>query len=72
MKTRVCLKHLESYCLWKTSPDLFRPNFFDIFGDSKAFHTVFDLKLKQLSGKKVLNFALLGSWFSNFFGVVES
>ena len=70
MKTRVSLKYFVSYCLWKLAPDLFKLNFFDIFGNSKAFHT-FNLKLEQLSGKKVLKFPLLVNCFSDLFTEVE-
>ena len=45
MKTRVSLKYFVSYCFWKaflilTRPIPFQTYFFDIFGNSKAFHTV--------------------------------
>ena len=46
MKTRVGLKYFVSYYLrkpfflFKLTPDPFKPDFFDIFGNSKAFHTV--------------------------------
>ena len=49
----------------------FKLNFFDIFGNLKAFHS-FDLKnLEQLSGKKVLKWALLGNRYSELFTEVE-
>ena len=64
-----------SYCLWKLFLILTRPRpiqtyFFDIFGNSKAFHT-FNLKLEQLSGKEVLTFALLVNCFPDLFIAVE-
>ena len=46
MKTRVSLKYFVSYCLWKhfidykLPPDFFKLNFFEIFGNSEAFHIV--------------------------------
>ena len=46
MKTGVSLKYFVSDCLWKPffdselPPDPFKLNFFDNFGNSKAFHTV--------------------------------
>ena len=49
MKTRASLKYFVSYRLWKTffnsnSPQTpFKLNSIDIFGNSKAFHTVFIL-----------------------------
>ena len=80
MKTRVSLKYMVSYCLWKhfcdsnsprIPPGSFKPNFLEMFGISKAFYTVFDLKLKKLSCEKLLNFALIGGCFSDLFTVVE-
>ena len=46
-----------------TYPGPFKPNLFDNFGNSKTIHTIFKLKLEQLSCKKALKFALLGKCF---------
>ena len=74
MKTRVSLKYFVNVSgnnfLLLTCPDPFKLDFFDNFGNSKAFHS-FNLKLEQLSCKKVLNFALLGNCFSDLFTEVE-
>ena len=46
MKTKVSLKYFLNDFLWKqffasnSPPELFKLNFFDDFGNSKAFHTV--------------------------------
>ena len=76
METRVSLKHFVDGCLWKHffastfNPDPFKLNLFDNYGNSKAFHS-FNLKLEQLSSKKVLKFALLCNCFSDLFTEVE-
>ena len=76
MKTRVSLEYfcellsLEAFFLILTRPRPIQTYFFDIFGNSKAFHT-FNLKLEQLSGKEVLTFALLVNCFPDLFIAVE-
>ena len=46
VKTRISLEYFLTDCSWKpffdsnSPPDLFKSNFFDNFGNSKAFHIV--------------------------------
>ena len=75
MKTRVSLKYFVNDCLWKK---FFASNLsqtpsnliFDNFGNSKVLHS-FNLKIEQLSCKKVLKFVPRGNWFSGIFPEVE-
>ena len=75
MKTRVSLKYFVSYCLWKpfdsNSPET-PSNLISltILVTLRPF-TLFNLKLEQLSCKKVLKFALLGNYFSDLFTEVK-
>ena len=76
MKTTVSLKCFVNDCFWKqhfssNSPQTTsKLNFVGNFGHSKAYHC-FNLKLEQLSCKKVLKFVLLGNSFSDLITEVE-
>ena len=76
MKTRVSLKYFVSYSVCKLfcdSNSLQTPsNIISLtFLVTVRILTLFNLKLEQLSGKKVVKLALLGNYFSNLFTEVE-
>ena len=76
MKTRVCPLYIFHDCLWKqvfASDSPQSPSnliFLDNFGNYEAFHS-FNLKSKQLSREKVLNFVLLDNYFTDLFTEVQ-
>ena len=76
MKTRASLKYFVSYCLWKlifdsklsqTPSNLIALRFLIIL---RPF-TLLYVKIRQLSGQKVLKFAFLINCFSNLFTEVK-
>ena len=76
MKTRANLKDFVIYCLWKeysTSnlPQALSDWFLWQFWQLQGLSLIFNLKLEQLSHKKVLNFALVGNCFSDLFTEVK-
>ena len=76
MKTRVSLKYFVIYCLWKLFLDSNSPQTLSYlialaFLVTLSLSHCFNLKVEQLSGKKVLNFPVLGNCFSDLFTEVE-
>ena len=71
IKTRVSLKYFVHDCLWKQFLLLscsrpFKPIFLTFFVTVRSLSQV-NLKLEQLSCRKVLKFILLEKYFSDFF-----
>ena len=76
MKIRVSLKYFGSHCLWKhffdSNSTQFPSNLITLaISGTTRLLTLFQPKLKQLSGKKVQKPALLGNCFSDPFTEVE-
>ena len=70
-KTRVSLKYFVHDCLWKqflllSCSRAFKPIFWTFFVTVRSLSQV-NLKLEQLSCRKVLKFILLEKYFSDFF-----
>ena len=61
----------ENNFLLLTSLSTLQTNFFDNFSNYEAFHIVSNLKLEQLSCKRVPNFVVVDNYFTDLFTEVQ-